>query len=1680
MSLTRLHCFLAIFILLCGFKLAIVNPDSSANFHSEMEVICNFPSMEFYNCASEFPIIPNIFKDKISDNNEDAIYFSAIGGTILNPANPVIIAIVDSSTYPLTCADSFWVYRDYIFYDGVTTLTCSRTMISYNPPIRIEKEAENRIINCYENSDSLFQDWLTNSGGLKVFNCVLPLRTVLVPANPKLIYSCNGNAEANVIFKLLDGCGIWQETSAEFKVIDTFPPILNCVEESTFDISGSDLINDINWILSNVQVDESCGAFELSNDFDPASILYNCDSIQVINVQVVAQDNCLNSSTCDTQLKLINERPPIINCPPDITINCSDDNYLDQINNWLNLSSALDFGNTAITVINDFDILSIDLLQCNPIEIIEFKSTDQCGRLSFCNSSYQLLDTIAPIINCPPTLDINTSDIGILDIVNDWALQVTSIDNCHDYQITNNINLNDFDYDCEDYKSIQIVFISKDDCNNISQCESLINITNDIIFDIVCFQDLILECGNPDNRQLIKDWAENVYAYNNIGEVFEVENDIIYEEMESTACDTSFKIYFKFEDECNSVYLCSNSIAIHDYTSPEIKCPDNFELSGGSLDTIQLLIELESEVSYSDICSEVSLESNYYDNPPDICNDFNTAVVTFTVSDKCGLTSNCQTEINLVVDKRPQIYCQNNLEVECGDLFLDVTISIWLNEVTGLDYNGDLLLSKNDFDISYIDLGNCEKELKVTFIVSDICNREEECYSFIKIIDTKSPELKCPPNLNIESTDPGLKTKIEDWLMMSEVMDDCNSFSVQSEFDFNNFNACQIDDELPILFYATDECNNRSDCYSNIIVNHTAPSIFCPQTINIECGDPNFEELLVQWIELGSAFDNFGNFLEPNIDLVLSELPITCDLALSVNFSTEDNCGVLAECNTSISISDTQSPIIICEPELLVFTSDSEAANQVQQWIDNTSVEDCNEYALTSDFDYQNYDFNCSHDTLISITLTVLDKCLNRSTCNSQISVIDNIELSIQCPQILEIECGDDINNINNWLEIASSNNSVGVQFDIKNDFDASLSLFSCDVQYDIAFNSTDNCNNSVNCISSIIIKDSTPPEIQCPLELTCSVDNQDMYDEIAKWLNSTTAIDACSFTSIINDFHEDKLLVPCSERFEVQVIFTAFDECLLSSNCNSMIIVEADLSPAIVCPPRLELECGSENNIQFINSWLSESIGEDNFGNDLEVSNSFNLSEEYLKACNQEIEILFQAIDGCQTEVSCTAKIFITDTKKPELKCPANINIASSNQDNLSTITNWVDEITADDNCSSVLIENDLDINDIIFCETEDVIEVIFSGLDECGNIGSCTTHIYVDHSLPIINCVEKLVLECGEPENEKIIDNWLLEVTSNDNNGDPLQIISDFSFSELNINCNEQTKVNFTATDICNRNKTCFSYIEIEDTQAPLITCPPEITLQLADPQISELIEFWSKSVIVSDLCSQTEISNNLDFDASLVHCSENREVLFVVKDECENINECNTGIFIENENEVSIKCPEGVEVICDSENIESYISDFILGYTASSLIPYEVYTDFDPDSIDIDCSNGYTQIVTFTISDICGNYDSCDSHLSFLPKAKIYIPNIFSPNGDGNNDRFYVYGNSAVKIIKSILVFDRWGNIIYAEEDLSPNEESKGWNGLKKDQSVVPGVYTYHVIIEDHFGSEHEFAGTITLIK
>ncbi|MCB9265001.1 MAG: gliding motility-associated C-terminal domain-containing protein [Lewinellaceae bacterium] len=100
--------------------------------------------------------------------------------------------------------------------------------------------------------------------------------------------------------------------------------------------------------------------------------------------------------------------------------------------------------------------------------------------------------------------------------------------------------------------------------------------------------------------------------------------------------------------------------------------------------------------------------------------------------------------------------------------------------------------------------------------------------------------------------------------------------------------------------------------------------------------------------------------------------------------------------------------------------------------------------------------------------------------------------------------------------------------------------------------------------------------------------------------------------------------------------------------------------------------------------------------------------------------------------------------------------------------------------------------------------------------------------------------------------------------------------------------------------------------------------------------------------------------------------------------------------------------------------------------------------------------------------------------VKECNIYIPNAFSPNGDGVNDFFTLYGGPTLEEILFLRIFDRWGNMVFERKNFSDNVDAMGWDGNFNGKPSNSSVYAYRAEVRFIGGITKSFRGDIALLN
>jgi len=140
------------------------------------------------------------------------------------------------------------------------------------------------------------------------------------------------------------------------------------------------------------------------------------------------------------------------------------------------------------------------------------------------------------------------------------------------------------------------------------------------------------------------------------------------------------------------------------------------------------------------------------------------------------------------------------------------------------------------------------------------------------------------------------------------------------------------------------------------------------------------------------------------------------------------------------------------------------------------------------------------------------------------------------------------------------------------------------------------------------------------------------------------------------------------------------------------------------------------------------------------------------------------------------------------------------------------------------------------------------------------------------------------------------------------------------------------------------------------------------------------------------------------------------------------------------------------------------------------------------ELSCYDCLEPIVTaFSDGDIISltviSEDGCEStaetriRVEEIEEVSVYIPNVFAP-GNSNANNFTIFTSEEIEVIQDMYIYDRWGELIFTNQNFQPNRPELGWDGYFGEGKAEQGVYVYLFVFENNGRIERRH-GDVTLL-
>jgi large repetitive protein len=123
----------------------------------------------------------------------------------------------------------------------------------------------------------------------------------------------------------------------------------------------------------------------------------------------------------------------------------------------------------------------------------------------------------------------------------------------------------------------------------------------------------------------------------------------------------------------------------------------------------------------------------------------------------------------------------------------------------------------------------------------------------------------------------------------------------------------------------------------------------------------------------------------------------------------------------------------------------------------------------------------------------------------------------------------------------------------------------------------------------------------------------------------------------------------------------------------------------------------------------------------------------------------------------------------------------------------------------------------------------------------------------------------------------------------------------------------------------------------------------------------------------------------------------------------------------------------------------------------------------------------VYTVEVTDVNGCTGTAAILIKVDRQVDVYVPNVFSPNNDGINDRLVIFAKPGLlSRVLNFRVFTRWGESVFEAQNFPPNDQSYGWDGRHRSKDLDAAVFVWLAEVELIDGSREILKGGVTLLR
>jgi len=1178
-----------------------------------------------------------------------------------------------------------------------------------------------------------------------------------------------------VSFEITDAAGNMAACTFDITVEDTEAPSIVCPDNIVINTNPGTCTAQATWDAP--LTDDNCpGNLTLDADF----VSGNTFQLGTTTITYTVTDAAGNTTTCDFTVTVEDNEPPVLVCPPNVTVFTTPGNC-DAPAEW----DAPVLGGNAAPSLNDncpggmITSVSHNSGDAFPIgtTTVTYTAVDASGNMTEC--SFEVI--VEECMGTGTTDEITL--VSDMDVFVDGQVFGANVP----YLFTDpgtpaNATLSDI--------TLQLFFRV-----NGNSCESDIAVrVTDPAGNATVFNGLFTGCLGSTGGLFIK--TLQIPSASTIG----TPADWVIEFRDINDQNAGVEYTARFGRLIYDTMVgddgCANPIIVN--------CPANVSTVSrlGDCGTRVEIPVPEFGVDFTD-CFDATI-SNNYTNTDDASGFYpvGTTLVTWTVTDAQGNTTTCVQVIEIEDVEDPTITCPADITVNtalgaCG------AFVTWPTPEHGDNCPGVMISSTASSGTIFL-LGSTT----VTYTVTDLAGNTATCSFTVTVEDNQGPILSCPDDVTVFTT-PGVCDAVAEWDTPG-ITDNCDTGMItgSSHTSGSTFPL----GTTQVTYTAIDDSGNESSCTFNVIVEEcTSESITETITIisdeDLFVGENDTQSFagngVYNFTDVGTSSD--ATLTDIRLQLFFRVFGNSCESDIAVRLT--DPVGNVTNFTNIFNTCDGTGPLY---QRTLVVTTAATTGN-ADDWVV--------EFRDTNDQNPGQREYSVRFGRLFYDATTGGDGCDDPVIVNCPADITGTNETGF-CGRAFTIpvpEFGTDFTDcvgatiINDYTGIsdASAFYPVGTTF--------------------VTWTVTDEQGNTATCIQTITVTDITLPVVTCPANVTVPT-TAGLCTGVATW-QLPTFFDNCS-PATITSTHNSGDVFPIGTT---TVSYTVFDPSGNSATCSFTVTVQDNEAPVLNCsldPVRMADAGGCTFTMPGIGF---DPTATDNCDNDLTFDNDYNnaaslAGESFPVGITP---VIWTVTDDSGNSATCQIDIEILDDEVPVIDCSTIVTTRGNDIGECGfTMPGTGFDPTFNDNCPGATINNDYNDSSTLAGTTFPVgtTTVVWTVIDAAGNTATCTIDIIIeDTESPVIDCSAiNATVDTDPGVCSHTVSGFDFDPTFNDN-CPSATINNDYNSAASLAGATfpiGTTSVVWTVTDAAGNTATCSIDVVVEDVESPVLVCPETVT--------------------------------------------------------------------------------------------------------------------------------------------------------------------------------------------------------------------------------------------------------------